>query len=244
MEENKFFRERTLNHKFFKTQRHFVNFTLKLLKELDINHNFISTKNISLLGWYLSKENIFVRNEIKLDINKFTWSLKEKEVEVILSYLDNFNKIIDEIEKLKNKKIQINECIICKEIFPFYDEIEIFEEKSKNKKLYLEDLQKYDKVPGIYFLYDKNKKLIYIGKSYNLRIRVEQSIMDKKAFYYKLLATENSCEANILEPYYIAIYSPELNFDFVTYDKPSFEINHKYIKSKMYKVFNQPILTN
>lgn len=236
-ESGKYYREKTLDHKFFKTQKHFVNFTMKLLKESNIEHDFISIKNFYLLGWYMSRENVFKRNEIKIDIDSFTWALSKKEHERVLLYLDSFSKIIEEIEKVKTHKIEINECVNLNELFPFYDEVEIFNETVRNSKIKLDDLQKYDKVPGVYFLYNRNKELIYIGKSFNLKVRVEQSIFERKASYYELLATKNHCEANILEPYYISLYSPELNSDFITFDKPSFEISHKYTKSEMFKVF-------
>lgn len=76
--------------------------------------------------------------------------------------------------------------------------------------------------PGIYFLFNAEKELIYIGKSQNLSTRVYASYFDKKAEYARIMVTETKADANILEPYCIAIHSPLHNCEFKTGDKPTF----------------------
>lgn len=76
--------------------------------------------------------------------------------------------------------------------------------------------------PGVYFLFNSNKELIYIGKSQCLSTRVYSSYFDKKAEYVRIMVTQTKADANIFEPYCIALYSPLHNCEFKTGDKPTF----------------------
>jgi len=77
---------------------------------------------------------------------------------------------------------------------------------------------------GVYKLFDKDKNLIYIGKSINLADRIISSVNERKAFYFSYIVCKKQCHANILEPYLIAILDPILNSEHKTNDKPDFEI--------------------
>lgn len=79
-------------------------------------------------------------------------------------------------------------------------------------------------VSGIYKLYDKDKNLLYIGKSKNLGNRIVSSKEERKAFYYSYAITKTMADACIYEPYYIAKLKPLLNVEHVTDDSPSFEL--------------------
>jgi len=81
--------------------------------------------------------------------------------------------------------------------------------KLRNELLFA--AKKLPEEPGIYFIYDKNKQLAYVGKSENLRKRLPVSISDRKAVYYKFACTDSCSAATIYETYYIHKFRPKLN---------------------------------
>jgi hypothetical protein len=66
---------------------------------------------------------------------------------------------------------------------------------------------------GVYFLYDINKELIYIGKSTsNLAERLLTSARERKiAFYVMYATTPTKTDANLYELFYISKHKPVLN---------------------------------
>lgn len=77
--------------------------------------------------------------------------------------------------------------------------------------------------PGIYRLYDGNKNMIYIGKSYDLANRVLSSSKERKASYFSFAAINNKADVDLYETYYIAIEKPLLNKVSNNDDIPSFK---------------------
>lgn len=73
------------------------------------------------------------------------------------------------------------------------------------------------KVCGIYFLYNEDKELIYIGQSVNLKNRIKTSIRERKAEYIsyaEIPKLENMGKKELLdiyEQYYITIFRPKKN---------------------------------
>ena len=85
---------------------------------------------------------------------------------------------------------------------------------------------------GIYFLYDANDELIYIGKSVNLDKRIKTSCKLKKAEYVRIAELKTRIDATIYESYYIARYKPKHNkyyadFKESTLDLPRIELSKK-----------------
>lgn len=83
---------------------------------------------------------------------------------------------------------------------------------------------------GLYFLFDENKELIYIGKSRNLSSRVPVSVKERKAFYFKYKLTWTMSDANILELYYISKLKPKLNKDSKEMDPTLIEIDYNFLQ--------------
>jgi len=79
--------------------------------------------------------------------------------------------------------------------------------------------------PGVYFLYDNDKQLVYIGKSQCLSTRVYSSWYERKAVYIRIMQTRTKADANIIEPYCIALYNPIHNSEFKTGDSPTFVLD-------------------
>jgi len=99
-------------------------------------------------------------------------------------------------------------------------------------------LGKLNQIPGVYFIYDEKKNLMYIGKSYNLSSRIISSTKDRNGCFFSYMRTKTKVDANILEPYMIGILKPPLNRDFLTRDKPSFLISTPKM-SKVYKMVKE-----
>jgi excinuclease UvrABC nuclease subunit len=71
--------------------------------------------------------------------------------------------------------------------------------------------------PGVYFLYDYDGNLIYIGKSNNLKNRLYQSIREKKkeVSYFSFALTETDADAIIYEQYYMTKHGkPKFNTEY------------------------------
>lgn len=81
------------------------------------------------------------------------------------------------------------------------------------------------KSPGVYMFYNRNKELIYIGKSINLSQRLIGSALEKEtAMYATVKETKTYADCGIYEMYYIGLYKPKLNSDGMTDDYPTFEL--------------------
>jgi hypothetical protein len=80
-------------------------------------------------------------------------------------------------------------------------------------------------LPGVYFLYGKDKELLYIGKSYCLAQRVYSSAAERRGVYYaRIMICAERADADIIEPYCIAMHTPPLNTAYSGVGKPSFRI--------------------
>jgi len=74
---------------------------------------------------------------------------------------------------------------------------------------------------GVYFIYDDNDEVIYIGKSSNLDKRIKTSCDAKKGKYVRVAEMENKIDATIYESYYISKLSPKFNKYYSDYNQSS-----------------------
>ncbi|WP_459883471.1 GIY-YIG nuclease family protein [Clostridium novyi] len=79
------------------------------------------------------------------------------------------------------------------------------------KREFIDNLVTLLNQSGLYKLYDEEKNLIYIGKSYDLGNRILSSINERKASYYDYCVINNKVDTDIYEIYYISKYKPVLN---------------------------------
>ena len=109
-----------------------------------------------------------------------------------------------------------------------HEAIKHFERKHKSEPFFraIPDnlLHSLDDVIGIYFLYNDDKELIYIGKSKNLSSRLPQTIKGKMVGFFRFITLNSMADMHVLEPYLIAQYNPLLNKEFNTSDKLTIEI--------------------
>lgn len=97
---------------------------------------------------------------------------------------------------------------------------------------------------GLYFLYNENKALIYIGKSTNLGDRILSSINERKITeFIKITLTDRIAGMHIYEASYILEKKPFLNFEFKSYDDLSMELK-PLEKSKLIKILIKNYITS
>lgn len=211
------------NKIYFKNANHFVNFCKK-------KGNFTEEETTELLRVYnllnSYEEFIFIKviNKISalLTFDK-SGEMKIKDLCRISKQL-NDESIVEIIRKCSLFKEEMDEAIkffYSKEDFQLSEEIlALFDELTYKK--------------GLYFLYDQDKKLIYIGKSINLGARLITSIKDRKPYYAKYKLTKSMSDANILELFYIAKYKPILNKDCKEMDEVNFDIKYSFLEESDY----------
>lgn len=136
----------------------------------------------------------------------FSWhqliEVKSKEQELLLNRFCRY---------MRNYNMNYNDYIMTKHevVFALYLFLENQEIYYVNKEL--------PPYPGVYFLYDYDGSLVYIGKSNNIRVRLFQSIREKNGniSYYRFALTETDADAIIYEQYYMSKYTkPKYNTEY------------------------------
>lgn len=76
----------------------------------------------------------------------------------------------------------------------------------------INEISKYNKMCGVYFIINKDEEVIYVGVSYNVGARAIQSFSEVPyANGIKIVCTNSRADANILEIYYINKINPIYN---------------------------------
>lgn len=177
----------------------FLRFACKLIKKEFNKDNYVGIYDKCksfLYDLYFSDEMDFckaVNNSLlKNNINslKFNYTCKtiEKEFE------KNITLIKNDLLKISDYKYESNK------------EISYITKAFNNMRI--------DTPPrtyGVYFLFDNNLSLMYIGYSNNLQMRILQSMKDKKLRNFAYLSCNTKEEATSLETYFITKLKPKLN---------------------------------
>lgn len=74
---------------------------------------------------------------------------------------------------------------------------------------------------GVYRIYNYQKEIIYIGKSYNLASRIPSSLKERKGCAFDYTIIDNKADTDIYEIYYISKLQPILNVASNNGDKPT-----------------------
>ena len=98
----------------------------------------------------------------------------------------------------------------------------------------MREMRKLAGKSGLYFLYDSDKALIYVGKSRNLGQRIRSSASERQAVFFRYLLTNTLADMHFLEIYYINRYKPALNKDALSNDRLSFKILEPAIKGDLF----------
>lgn len=114
---------------------------------------------------------------------------------------------------------------------PFYpSRIKGLELKEEEEKIYTisEFDINYKNKYGVYFIYNTENELVYIGKSSNcLLTRAFSSAKERKCLNFsKIELRECKCKSDvaIYESYYIALYKPKYNNDLIFEDAPTIKL--------------------
>lgn len=218
----------------FYGQNHYKNCIKKILKRVNVNIDQ-EIKELDLLlesAWQLesSFKTKVDKNKLKpltkviniamYDISSFT------DVKIVIEIIKNTtNEYIDALfscdagNTLENKQ-KYSKYFIDGWYFEQLNNLE-FEDINKNA---IEILYSIAEAPGVYKIYDKNKALVYIGKSYSLGKRLISSLQERKGYYFNYAITENKADADIYEMYYIAKLQPALNGTGKTGDVPTIKL--------------------
>mgnify|MGYP001209314387 CR=1 FL=1 len=151
--------------------------------------------------------------------NVLTWKVANcdfQNVPQLIEELDHtlakYHQIFD-LENVNRLKSKFADIFITKTFFDPQLEDTNTIEGIEVRKSFLEDMEKVKFKAGVYFLYNDNKELIYIGKSSDLGSRIPTSIRDRKATKYSYALTKTFSDAGIYEMYYISKLKPKLNVE-------------------------------
>jgi len=90
---------------------------------------------------------------------------------------------------------------------------------------------------GVYFLYDENQALIYIGKSVmDLGSRIASSAAERQATFVRYALTKTKSDTAIYEMYYISKFKPPLNNDGKCDDETTIVLPELTF-SKIYRIY-------
>ncbi len=78
---------------------------------------------------------------------------------------------------------------------------------------------------GVYKLYNKEKELIYMGKSRDLGSRIISSGMEQGGYFFSYSNMQNESDACIYEAYYIALLKPRNNVTGNVKDAPTIKLD-------------------
>lgn len=200
-------------------------------------------KSVNHFENFLNKNGIF-SNEEKEDLKKvcdkaikgdemckhilksFTYSLRFNQ-ESEKEFLKNVCLIAKEIDNDNFRKF-VREKEIFKNDLKFSIDFYLENEKYTLSNEFVKSMEYLYYAQGLYFIYDKNKNLIYIGKSRNLGSRVVSSLKERKGYYFKYKLTKTMSDANILEIYYISTLKPVLNSESNEEDLSTIKINYQF----------------
>jgi|SRR5699024_8949621 len=179
--------------------------------------------------------NIIERNNAYNPVGTITWFLFEGEYKDSRGYINILQKLKLEYERLLRRgELRESKLILKSSTF------NVFKEKYLNKSNlcsdFIERLEDIKNIHGVYFLYNRNKELVYVGKSFHLGERLLSSIEERGAYFYEYVETNTRSDMSIYEVYYIATLKPRLNEESKHADDLTIKIN--CIRNhKLYRVF-------
>lgn len=253
----------------FKDSLHFKNYVRKIAESCGFRKEEFETTKIPIILMnifdFQSKyeKEIFEIGAPNI-IEHFVKELKKlyycEEIHKRNIFFDSFNELdkIHEQLKIVCLNIKIEKLKDGFNLFNYYDED--FLKPHKELKILVRDNNKFnylnetDLIPssefkelvqsnigkfGLYFLYDENKALMYIGKSTSLGDRILSSIFQRRINgFIKIALTESAADIHVYEPYYVIKENPFLNVDFKAYDELSIELK-PLNKSKLIKILTK-----
>lgn len=218
-----------------KSLEHLVNIVTKNLRGVGF-YNIPKDKLTEALGWcwkHHSSEAISERAErfsIYDPVRTATWKSRifsGESIEEFLEYFKELEKDYEVFYKYVNGNLNAYETKIPERIIEFNRVTTAETLKStpfEYSKEFYSLVERTERVCGVYFLYDFEDTLIYIGRSINLANRVHSSILERKAEKAEVAITSTKSDATVYETYYISKYKPKLNVEANYPDKLTIEL--------------------
>lgn len=224
---------------YFKTEKHFGNFVRRLLKERGFDLPYMSNEFKMICLAYHFNELAIIDNIIKTKvIEGFAWKIKHSsDLELTKKMINSIFDFYYEFDDLIKGKRTLEECPLIYEN-ENKTELPVINQRSlkKGAEKFLNEISNKS---GVYFLYNNEKKLIYIGRSVDLCNRIPSSCSERNASFFKYLITNNAADAFILEPYFISLLKPPLNKEMTTCDFPTIKIEIEEPKTKLIEIFKK-----
>jgi len=225
-----------LKHSYFKSDEHYINYCRLILRNKNVSQSIIDDVDLRLLVWTIIHENIFKQIGVKPPHHIFTIIIREDnpiksinkfkdEVLTELWDLSTGNKPIEDCTNIMQYRVAVKE-----DEFP-YAGIDKF------TKHIIDFNKKNADSCGVYKLYNRDKKIIYIGKSYHIGKRILTSTRERKAYFYNYCLTKSRADTDLLEIYLILTEKPHLNGDSTTLDNLTIKVEHKYRFGKIAPIF-------
>lgn len=224
-----------IKHDFFGSENHFINYCIRLCRDNGIKDDRINLTTFSLFSWTLVNEDKFYKSGVYPPYRKLTWELKQPDSKITVPLL--FDEYIEELTLLKEGKVSIFDCINVSSHGITNGSVPQDLPPSNKSDEFTALLEGLEKKSGVYRLFDKDKLLLYIGKSYDLYSRIKTSLKDKGARYISILQTNNLSDASILEMFLIAKHKPPLNKESNTLDLPTVKVSYKYKFTPLIQIY-------
>lgn len=230
----------------WESERHYFNYVRKILISKDLHFEFEDIIDLTNWLFFVNKHSmVFKSLGFRTPSEYFTYQLRqvdsfddlENVIECVLSTVESVYDLIDNpskeyidnpglLEIYKIPGFKIGKSIA----FGRHIKVRSFSEDFEDFIISL--LSSF----GVYFLYDENRNLIYIGKSICLGSRIKSSGMERTAEFVSCIKTNTVSDMHVLEPYLISKMHPKLNAEFKTNDLPSFDIPVP-VQSDLVKIF-------
>lgn len=250
----------------FSNYKHFINYCFKIATNKNIfmtdnqkNIFYEFEKVYNLLEELNEKGIVNLENSI-LDI--ICTYCKENKCDDIISVMDyflrkvdkfyrsdvNFYYILTSLNSMLGLGIEFREEFITKEnirseFFPSRIRVLKIEEGEEKVFSISSYDNRYKEKFGVYFIYDSNENLAYIGKSTTcVMTRSFQSAEERKLLDFskiELRETNTKSDVAIYESYYIGKYKPRLNMDLIFEDRVSIKLPELEVSKEILRDVNK-----
>src|SRR5699024_6851021 len=166
-----------------------------------------------------------------LPVSTLTWYAFNEDYSDVKNYIKFAESLINQyrvfVRAISNDNVKSDNpymnLIFRKNTFEISDFIKQKIEKNVTDG-FVRDMESIKNDSGVYFLYDRKMKLIYVGKSIRLGERIVSSIGERKAHYYEYAKTKTKSDTNVYESYYISKLKPKKNVEGKYPDKLTVEL--------------------
>lgn len=201
----------------YKSYQHFHNYVSKILKTKNLYVDEYVLSEITAEFYYFTQKQSFdfvcYKFQIRDPKSVLTWRVSKNLYENGCEFVEDAKELMKQYNFIFNGNYEERELypdLYKDESIPDYiiDEDGIINGKSITKK-FREDMRNIRYKPGVYFLYNSNKKLIYIGKSHELGCRIPSSVKERQSHFYSYGITKTASDCGIYEMYYISKNKPK-----------------------------------